>query len=98
MQVAFRPEAQAEVLEAKAWYEQQLPGLGLDFARALDAAIASAVRTPQAYPYVEAEFRRILLRRFPYSVIYRVLPAGLLVVAVFHHRRKPGAWLSRVGG
>ena len=35
MKVAFRPEAGAELLAAKAWYEQRSPGLGFEFARAV---------------------------------------------------------------
>ena len=98
MRIAFRPEARAEVLEAKAWYEQQARGLGHEFARTVEASIASAVRTPEAYPLIEGECRRVLLRRFPYSVIFRAAKSGLLVVAVFHHRRAPGTWLSRIAG
>ena len=91
MRVAFRPEARAEALEAKAWYEHQAPGLGLEFARAVEASISSAVRTPEAYPVIEGDCRRALLRRLPYSVIFRPGNNGLLVVAVFHHKREPGA-------
>jgi hypothetical protein len=72
MRIAFRPEARVEVLEAKAWYEQQAPGLGFEFARTVEAAISAAARTPQAYPAIEGECRRVVLRRFPYSVIFLV--------------------------
>lgn len=67
MQVSFRPEAEVEVLEAQAWYENQSRGLGLEFARAVDAAAAIALRNPFACPPIDGEFRRVLLRLFPYS-------------------------------
>lgn len=95
MRVAFRPEALAEVLEARAWYEQKAPGLGLEFAPAIEACVESAARTPETYPLIEGECRRVLLRRFPYSILFRSSDEGLLVVAVFHHEREPGAWLQR---
>ena len=98
MRVLFRPEARAEILEAKEWYEASVPGLGLEFARALDAAVQSAARMPLAFPSIDGECRRVLLRRFPFSVIYRVAADRLLVVAVFHHRREPGKWSGRTGG
>ncbi len=44
----------------------------------------------------EASTRRKLLRRFPYSVIYLIEGQQLFVVAVMHHRRRPGYWLTRV--
>ena len=98
MHAQFRPEARLDALEAKAWYEAQSPGLGLEFARALDAAVASALRMPSAFREIEGSCRRVFMRRFPYSVIYRPEPDGILVFAVFHHRRDPSIWLSRVGG
>ena len=36
-----------------------------------------------------------LLRRYPYSMIYRVEPASVLVVAVAHARRLPNWWQGR---
>lgn len=98
MRVLFRPEARAEVVEAKAWYDQQVPGLGFEFARAIEASISSAARTPEVYPVIEGDCRRVLLWRFPYSVIFRSDRKELLVVAVFHHKREPGAWFPRVVG
>jgi plasmid stabilization system protein ParE len=98
MHVQFRPEARLEVLEAQAWYEAQSSGLGLEFARALDAAVESAARMPLAFREVEGGCRRLFTRRFPYSVIYCPEPDGILVVALFHHRRDPSTWVGRVGG
>lgn len=98
MHARFRPEARLDALEAQAWYETQSPGLGLEFARALDAAVESALRMPLAFREIEGSCRRTLMRRFPYSVIYRPESNGILVFAVFHHRRDPSNWSNRVGG
>ena len=38
------------------------------------------------------------MRRFPYSIIYRPEPGGILVIAVFHHRRDSTNLSKRVGG
>lgn len=67
-------------------------GLGFEFARAVDAAASSAMRMPLAYPRIGGEFRHVLLRKFPYSLIYRVSSEELVVVSCFHHRRRPGSW------
>lgn len=40
MLVVLRPEAEQELLEAQAWYESKALGLGFEFARAADAAVA----------------------------------------------------------
>ena len=49
MRVLFRPEARSELLEAQAWYESRATGLGLEFARVVEAAVASASRSPTAF-------------------------------------------------
>jgi toxin ParE1/3/4 len=95
MQIVFRPEARNEALAAQDWYESRALGLGLEFARALEAALASAIRNPDAFTLVEGECRRVLLRKFPFSLIYRSRPEELLVIAVFHHRREPLVLISR---
>ena len=98
MKVVLRPEAHSELLEAQAWYEERSPGLGLEFARAIDAAISQAARMPLAFPPIEEGFRHVICRRFPYSVIYCLEGPTLLVVACFHHRRRPGSWKARLKG
>lgn len=97
MTVRFRPEARREVHEASAWYEERATGLGLEFVRVLEVAVLRADRTPLAFHEVEQGCRRVFMRRFPYSVIYLPEPNGILVVAVFHHRRDPEAWTGRLG-
>ena len=71
MPVLFRPEAREDVIQARDWYEKQSAGLGGEFVRALEAAVAVAGRSPDAFPAVSGEFRRVLLRRFPYSLVYQ---------------------------
>ena len=93
--VVFRPEARAEVREAREWYEAQSPGLGLEFARAVEAVVATISRTPAFYPAVEGATRRALLRRFPYQIIYEATAEEIVVIACFHHRRDPQVWRMR---
>ena len=98
MRILFRPQARNEALEAQVWYESRAAGLGLEFARAIDAAVAGAVRNPAAFAAVTGSCRRILLRRFPFSLVYRVRGDEFLVIAVFHHRRDPSKLVPRSEG
>ena len=98
MHILFRPQAKDEALEAQAWYGSRATGLGLEFARALDAAVAAAVRNPAMFTLVAGDCRRVLIRRFPFSMVYRVLGDEFLVIAVFHHRRDPTKLAPRSGG
>lgn len=93
--LVFRPQAEAELLEARAWYEKQRPGLGQAFAAAVDRALAGIVQNPLAYPRVHGETGRALVQRFPYAIYFRVVSDELVVLAVMHGRRLPRRWRSR---
>jgi toxin ParE1/3/4 len=95
MLVEFRAEARAEIDDAFAWYERQSTGLGFDFLRAVEAAAQSISRRPDAWPLAHENLRRRILRRFPYSLIYRADADKVVVVACFHARRDPKRWHSR---
>ena len=95
MDVVVRPEARLELLEAQRWYEAISPGLGSEFCRAVDAAVARAARNPLAFACLEDPFRHVITRKFPYSIIYAVLGPRLVVVSCFHQKRKPGSWKRR---
>ncbi len=77
---------------------QEQWGLVLSFARAADAAVASAVRNPFGHIRIEEEFRRVLFRKFPYSLIYLPNFDELIVVSFFYQHREPGFWLERFSG
>jgi hypothetical protein len=70
----------------------------LAFSEEIDAAESAIVRLPEAWPPFDLGTRRYLLRRFPFSVVYRVEPQRVLIVAVAHAHRRPGYWKSRTPG
>ncbi|HET8655118.1 MAG TPA: type II toxin-antitoxin system RelE/ParE family toxin [Longimicrobiaceae bacterium] len=92
----IRPEAEAELDEAARWYEKQARGLGQEFLRAFRASVAVLRRTPLLYPKVEAEARRLLLRRFPYSVFYEIHGSEVIILSCFHEAREPEEWQQRI--
>lgn len=96
MTVRFLTPARKEFLGAINFYEREAPGLGAEFLEDLDHALESIVSTPRLGARFEEQTRRVLLRRFPYSVIYVIEDASVLVVAVAHQRRRPGYWKDRL--
>jgi plasmid stabilization system protein ParE len=90
-----RPQAEAELDEAAAWYSERSRGLGAEFVRVVDAALSSIARTPLQFPLVTASIRRAVLRRFPYSIHFRVTEEEIVVISVFHSRRDPKRWQRR---
>ena len=92
----FLPPARQDLADAFAWYERQSPGLGLEFLRSVEATVVSIQRHPQMYPIVLADYRRALVRRFPYVVFYEVEPERVVVYAVFHCSQDPKKWKTRL--
>lgn len=93
--VDFHPNAAEEAGEAAAYYEDIRFDLGSDFQRELDAALARIRNNPYLYAAESGTIRICPLDRFPYSLFYEDLPDRVWVVAVGHHRRRPGYWAGR---
>lgn len=93
--LVLRPQAETELLDARDWYEEQRPGLGGAFAVEVDRALARIVQAPLAYPRVQGETRRALVRRFPYAIYFHAMSNEVVVLAVIHGRRDPQHWESR---
>jgi plasmid stabilization system protein ParE len=93
---ALRPEARAEFDEAFDWYEQQRPGLGVEFADSVHEVFDRIADMPQFYEQVFLEVRRGIIHRFPYQVLYQIEEHQILVLAVFHGKRNPKVWQARV--
>ena len=90
-----RPEAQADLVETRKWYEEQATGLGRQFVETVDDTLVSITKNPLAYPTVRKVVRRALTRRFPYGVLFLVEADTVIVLAVLHQARDPELWSRR---
>jgi plasmid stabilization system protein ParE len=80
-------EAAAEYLEAVRWYRPRSPEAARRFRAAVGAAIALVRESPERWglvPRVPQQFaiRRVLVKYFPYSVVYMVHDAEVVVLVV----------------
>lgn len=94
-QLIVSPEAELDIQNGFEWYEQYSPGLGSEFVRAVDSSFALIGRNPLAYPIVYRQVRRLLIRRFPYGVMYIVEEDVITIIACFHVKRDPQQWQDR---
>jgi plasmid stabilization system protein ParE len=95
VRIDYHPEAEAELVNATAYYATQADTLGTRFADEIEQAIKTIAAGPLVWPIIDDDVRRYLLRRFPYGIYYRVLPDRLRVLAFKHHRRHPEYWRGR---
>jgi hypothetical protein len=92
---SFHPDAETELNEAIAYYNERQNGLGLEFAREVYLAIKNILSLPHAWAPLSANTRRCLTNRFPYGVIYQITDVEIFIIAVMHLNREPGYWKKR---
>ena len=85
------------MVQAANWYDQQLPGLGDDLLDEIGKSFRAIQSFPIAHPILDAPFRRIIVDRFPFALIYRVESEEIVVVAVANLKRRPNYWRRRGG-
>ena len=92
----FLPEAEIEFLEAIDYYEAASIGLGEEFVIDVENAVARITSFPKHGSPSPAGTRRIVLRRFPFDIVYLEENDEILIVAVAHQHRSPYYWRSRI--
>ena len=95
MRLIFDREARVELAEAYWHYEASRPGIGREFLDEIERAVKNVLQRPLRWRKVAGRFRRALVERFPYAIIYAVRGEELFVIAFMHLHRKPGYWKSR---
>jgi len=91
----YHPEAAKELTSSIKYYEDKSEGLGEEFLDEVEAAISLILSHPETGTIITKEDRRILLNRFPYSLIYDVSNEMITINAVMHLSRRPEYWKSR---
>ena len=94
----FITAARLEFLAEVIYYSEAEAGLGARFNAAVEEAAVRALAFPQSGSPSRSNTRRVLVNGFPFSLVYRLEPDGIVVFAVAHHARRPYYWQSRVRG
>ncbi|MGH8480777.1 MAG: type II toxin-antitoxin system RelE/ParE family toxin [Gammaproteobacteria bacterium] len=78
----FVAAARREFLAEVIYYNNEQPGLGSRFAEAVEEATARALAFPLAGSPASKNTRRVFLKDFPFSVVYRPAKDGVVVFAL----------------
>lgn len=92
----YHPESKTESREAIDFYWSRSRVAALDFRDELNTALLRLRKAPNSgSPYLHGT-RRILLDRFPYSVVFRERLHDIQIIAIVHAKRRPGYWTKRL--
>ncbi|RIK76399.1 MAG: hypothetical protein DCC67_13975 [Planctomycetota bacterium] len=100
MNTRLLPEAVAELREAVEWYDDRRDGLGDDFHDAVSSTLKQIATAPDQSPRYEGckhnrDYRRAVIARFPYVIVYTAHESGIIIVSISHSSRRPGHWRKR---
>ena len=83
-----------DLIQGYTFYENQKVGLGEYFLDSLFADIDSLALYAGSHPIHFDSFYRMLARRFPFAVYYKITASDIIVYAVLDCRRNP-AWIRK---
>ena len=83
-------EVAADVAEAARWYDEEGHlGLGDRFVETFYSCVGYLQEHEEIHRVVYSNFRRVLLRPFPYALYYRYHDELMVVTLVIHGARDP---------
>lgn len=89
-EILILPPVLEDLEAAAAWYDNEgYAGLGERFLTSFYAALSQIQQDGERYRTVYQDFRKILIRPFPYSVFYRLHSETWIVTLVIHAARNP---------
>lgn len=91
LKIDFSKRATVEIDEAYNWYESQLLGLGNAFLEELEKSVAKISSNPTYYGFADETktIRDLLVKPYPYLIVYEIFENSILIHSVFQSRQHP---------
>ena len=89
MKIRYTDKSKEDVDLAFKWYEKQRRGLGFEFLDCIEASLKNILCFPEMHEICYLNFRRCVIRRFPFSVFYTIEDYEIIIHAVFDNRQDP---------
>lgn len=97
MKYWLHPEAAEEHKKQVSHYEEIQVGLGRRYHTEFQNVLATVGASPTRSRIVLApDIRRAMFKVFHFDLIYREVNGSVQVLAIAHHRRQPGYWVTRL--
>ena len=94
----FLQEIEEDAIAGYRWYEEKAKGLGDEFLLVFYDGIEQVLEYPLAYARGFDDFRRYLLRRYPYAIYYQIEGNQVIIFGLFHCARDPRTIKSKLQG
>ena len=88
--------AERELAKAVDFYERERAGLGEEFFQEIQRAAGFLIEFPQLGRPVSKNRRVLVLKEFPYLLVYDLVQSDIRIIVVVHQNRRSGYWSGRV--
>lgn len=92
----FDASARAELLHETRFYGATPPGTGIRFQESVQSALDRIRQSPATGKGDEAGCRRMRIKGFPFSLVYREEREEIVIYALRPDAKDPGYWLQRL--
>jgi len=89
VKLRYTDRAKNDVELALEWYEKQRRGLGFEFLDCIEIALKEIITFPQMYQLCYSNYRRNVIRRFPFSIFYTIEDNEIVIHSVFDNIQNP---------
>jgi len=88
-ELVINPESDRDIERIVVWHDDQEPGLGEALLESLEAQFVAICRSPRVFSHYRDLYRRSLLEKFYFAVVYTFDPDinTVTVFAVYHTSR-----------
>jgi len=94
--VVLSLESLADARQAFLWYESKNAGLGEHFLAEVNACIELIGSNPELFEVAHNNYRRVIVRRFPYAIFYKCAEDTVTIGSIFHHSLNPERLRNRL--
>lgn len=94
-EVLVSGKAAIEIEQALEWYHKISPDLALDLFNQYIEARKAVAAGPFHFQEHSGGYRKALLERFPYKIVFKVLDDSKVLVVAFSHHKQRNYWRRR---
>lgn len=89
MNIKYLKRAKTDIRQAFGWYEEKRRGLGFEFLNCVEAAIQNIIVMPEMYQKRYRHLHGCPIRRFPFSILYKIEKTQIVIHSIFDDRQNP---------
>lgn len=88
-QLQILEEVYKEIDEAGDYYFLQQPGLEMKLFKDWEQAVQDILESPEGFQKQRKNFRQILLKNFPYIIVYEILDSYIIIYRFINAKKHP---------